>query len=75
MLGPMDLEGWMDGDEDEVLRDRLHAAPEIQLLERDASVATLPGWSHFDFALARRFSTTDYLDSHELRALAERLGL
>jgi hypothetical protein len=75
MLGPMDLEGWLDGDEDEILRARLHSAPAIQLLERDGSLCELPGLSHFEFALARRFSDTNYLDSHELRMLADRLGV
>jgi hypothetical protein len=75
MLGPMDLEGWLDGDEDDVLRSRLHATPAIRLLERDSSLCELPGLDHFAFTLARRFSDTDYLDSHELRMLAEQLGV
>jgi len=75
MLGPMDLEGWLDGDEDEILRARLRDCVEIKLLDQDASIAAFKGWSAYDFALARRFSATNYLDSHELRMLADRLGL
>jgi hypothetical protein len=71
MLGPMDLEGWLEGDEDEILRTRLHATREIQLLERDATLGELPGLNRFEFALARLFAQRDYLDSHELRMLAD----
>ncbi|MCI4680480.1 hypothetical protein K9U39_14925 [Rhodoblastus acidophilus] len=75
MLGPVDLEGWLDGDEDENLRALLRQCAEIRRLRRTPSLTAFPGWSAFDFALARRFSATDYLDSHEMRRLAERLGL
>ncbi len=75
MLGPVDLEGWLDGDEDEVLRARLSECAEIRRLRHDRVLAGLPGWSAFEFALARRFSATEYLDPHEMRMLAGRLGL
>jgi hypothetical protein len=75
MLGPVDLEDWRDEDEETDLRARVRRCPQMQLLDRDASIAVFPGWTHFDFALARRFSTTKYLDSHELRQLAARLGV
>lgn len=75
MLGPIDVEDWLDEDVEVNLRARLRLSPEIQLLDRDASVAAFPGWSPFDFALARRFSKTDCLDSHELHRLADRLGV
>jgi hypothetical protein len=75
MLGPMDLEDWLEGDEDDALRTRLQDAPAIKLLGRDATLCELPGLDHFAFALARRFSDTDYLDSHELRMLADQLGV
>lgn len=75
MLGPMDLEGWLDENEEEDLRARLRQSPQIQLLDSDGSVQGFPGWSHWDFALARRFSQTNYLDDHELHKLADRIGL
>ncbi|WP_298353051.1 hypothetical protein [Rhodoblastus sp.] len=75
MLGPVDLEGWLDGDEDEVLRARLSECSEIRRLRHDRVLAGFPGWSAFEFALARRFSATEYLDPHEMRMLAGRLGL
>jgi hypothetical protein len=75
MLGPVDLEGWLDGDEDEDLRARLSECAEIRRLRHDHVLAGFPGWSAFEFALARRFSATEYLDAHEMRMLAGRLGL
>jgi hypothetical protein len=74
MLGPVDLEDWLD-DEDDGLIARLRLCPEIQALGEDGSRAVYPGWSHFDFALALRFVATGYLDPHELHILAERVGL
>jgi len=75
MLGPTDMDDWLDGDEDQELRARLHATPEIQLLMDDASLCELPRLNHFEFALVRLFVQTDYLDSNELRMLATRLGV
>lgn len=75
MLGPMDLEGWLDGNEDEDLCARLRQTPQIQMLDRDPSVAGFSGWSAFDFSLARRFCESAYLDTHELHKLADRLGV
>lgn len=75
MLGPLDLEGWLDDDEDEDLRARLSECAEIRRLRDDHGLARFPGWSAFEFALARRFSATEYLDAHEMRMLAGRLGL
>ncbi len=75
MLGPVDLEGWLDGDEDEDLRARMSECIEIRRLRHDHGLAGLPGWSAFEFALARRFSATEYLDPREMRMLAGRLGI
>ena len=75
MLGPVDLEGWLDGDEDENLRARLSECAEIRRLRHDHVLAGFPGWSALEFALARRFSATEYLDPHEMRMLAGRLGV
>jgi hypothetical protein len=75
MLGPVDLEGWLDGDEDDDLRMRLSECAEIRRLRHDHALAGFPGWSAFEFALARRFSATEYLDPHEMRMLAGRLGI
>jgi hypothetical protein len=75
MLGPVDLEGWLDDDEDDDLRARLSECPEIRRLRHDRGVVGFSGWSAFEFALARRFSATEYLDPHEMRMLADRLGV
>ena len=44
-------------------------------LATESAKLGFPGWSAFEFALARRFSATEYLDAHEMRMLAGRLGL
>ncbi|MGO8740233.1 hypothetical protein [Rhodoblastus sp.] len=75
MLGPVNLEEWLDGDEDEELRACLSECVEIRRLRHDGGLAGFPGWSAFELALARRFSATEYLDPHEMRMLAGRLGL
>jgi hypothetical protein len=68
MLGPVDLDDWLDEDElSVVLGDR----PEIQTLRMDAAIFSLRGWNARDFALARRFSNGETLQSEELRRLAQ----
>lgn len=75
MLGPNDLEDWLDGDEDEVLRAQIASTPAIRRLERNRALTAIPGLDHFEFSLAQRFVATHYLDTHELHLLANRLGL
>jgi hypothetical protein len=71
MLGPVDLDDWLDEDElAAILRDR----PEIQTLRADCRLASLRGWSVADFALARRFSNDESLDNGEIRRLAQCFG-
>jgi ornithine cyclodeaminase/alanine dehydrogenase-like protein (mu-crystallin family) len=67
MLGPVDLDDWLDDDElSAILDDR----SEIQTLRADAAIFSLRGWSARDFALARRFANDERLQSEELRLMA-----
>jgi ornithine cyclodeaminase/alanine dehydrogenase-like protein (mu-crystallin family) len=71
MLGPVDLDDWLDQDElSAILSDRR----EIQTLRADAAIFSLRGWSASDFALARRFSNGETLRSEEMRRLAQCMG-
>ena len=68
MLGPVDLDDWLDENElSALLGDR----PEIRTLRADAALFSLRGWNARDFALARRFSNGEMLQSEELRRLAQ----
>lgn len=67
MLGPVDVDDWLDEDELSALLDD---RPEIQTLRADAAIFSLRGWSARDFALARRFSNGETLPPEELRRLA-----
>jgi ornithine cyclodeaminase/alanine dehydrogenase-like protein (mu-crystallin family) len=71
MLGPVDLDDWLDEDElSAILSDRR----EIQTLRADAAIFSLRGWSAGDFALARRFANGETLRSDEMRRLAQCMG-
>ena len=71
MLGPVDLDDWLDEDElSAILSDRL----EIRTLRANASLLSLRGWSARDFTLARRFSDGERLRPEEMRRLAQCLG-
>jgi hypothetical protein len=71
MLGPVDLDDWLDEDE---LAEILSERPEIGVLRADSGLAALRGWSVADFSLARRFSDGERLEAHEIRRLAQCLG-
>ncbi len=71
MLGPVDLDDWLDEDElSAILRERR----EIEILRADSGIRSLRGWNAADFALARRFSVGEALKAEEIRRLAQCLG-
>ncbi len=71
MLGPVDLDDWLDEDElSAILRQRR----EIENLRAHAKIRSLRGWSAADFVLARRFSGGDAEKADEIRRLAQCLG-
>jgi hypothetical protein len=71
MLGPVDLDDWLDEDElSALLCDRR----EIQTLRADANIHSLRGWSPGDFSLARRFSSGEALQADEIRRLVQCFG-
>jgi hypothetical protein len=71
MLGPVDLDDWLDEDE---LTALLSERPEIGVLRADSRLSQLRGWSVLDFSLARRFANGERLEGHEIRRLAQCLG-
>ena len=71
MLGPVDLDDWLDEDElSALLRERR----EIETLRAEPGIRSLRGWSAADFTLARRFSGGESLKAEEIRRLAQCLG-
>jgi hypothetical protein len=73
MLGPVDLDDWYD--EDDILRGRLRLRPEYVALRKNPGISALPRLEAEAFALARRFSRDEILDSEEIARLARALGV
>ncbi len=71
MLGPIDLDDWLDEEE---LSAILRESHEIEILRAEPGIRSLRGWSAADFALARRFSCGEALEAVEIRRLAQCLG-